>query len=220
MRPEYSSKRKWECFANHCRNHKQGRRQKNPGMCHNTTVKWGQVEGWKELCLWQVQVYKPQFLQVVRGICIPMMASGHNTRLKPKVAIRFFVLLSFSYAGCLFSLSPEWGLCWHPWLWCLLPSVIHLNPLNVGTDSINSQGSRLLVSCLKVAVVDSSLPMDLTQKEIGHLLTHQHHLLDLRVGGLLIWKLTQPTQTNLKEIGLLLKSQGSKPHTLNGKTGD
>lgn len=144
MCPEYSSKRKWECFANHCRNHKQGRRQKNPGMCHNTTVKWGQVEGWKELCLWQVQVYKPQFLQVVRGICIPMMASGHNTRLKPKVAIWFFVLLSFSYANCLFSLSPEWGLCWHPWLWCLLPSVIHLNPLNVGTDSINSQGSRLL----------------------------------------------------------------------------
>lgn len=129
-----------------------------------------------------------------------MMATGHNTGLIPKL-----FCFSFLHASCLFPLSPEWGPCWHPQLQCLSSSVIRLNLLNSGTDAINSQGSRLLISCLKVAIVDSSVPMDLTQRKICHLL-NQHHLLGLGVSVpyfrdtyFFIWKLTQPTQTNLKK---------------------
>lgn len=44
-----------------------------------------------------MQVRKPQFLQVIRGICIPTMASGHNSGLVSKVAIKFFLFCSAFY---------------------------------------------------------------------------------------------------------------------------
>lgn len=50
----------------------QCRRTQGCAITQQSEMGWGPVEEeWEELCLWQMQVHKPQCLQVIRNTCIP-----------------------------------------------------------------------------------------------------------------------------------------------------